>query len=171
MYYKHFYCIYDEPSYNKYIKLDIMPYLVSDDNLGDILNELSEYATDVDTDLGCHSIQSLCEIALHLEKHAKPIIKKICQLVGMKQSHISNSSMLAFSKILRRYADQEEVCHADIAQIVPSTVGYVTEPESKASLIWVLGELGHKIDESVSILEVFLEEILEGSEDALCVKL
>jgi len=38
--FKHFYCKIDEPTYIKYIKLDILRNVASEQNLGDILNEL-----------------------------------------------------------------------------------------------------------------------------------
>jgi len=46
--YKHFYCKADEPSYVKKLKICILEKIASDQNLGDILNELGEYVTDID---------------------------------------------------------------------------------------------------------------------------
>lgn len=41
--YKSFYCRTDEPSYIKYLKLEILSLIACDVNLGDMLNELGEY--------------------------------------------------------------------------------------------------------------------------------
>jgi len=49
--YKHFYCKADEPSYVKRLKIFILERISSDHNLGDILNELGEYVTDIDQDM------------------------------------------------------------------------------------------------------------------------
>ena len=38
--YKQFYCKVDEPTYIKLLKLDILTQIASENNLGDILNEL-----------------------------------------------------------------------------------------------------------------------------------
>jgi AP-4 complex subunit beta-1 len=46
--YKCFYCRVDEPTYIKLLKLEILSLIASDFNLGDMLNELGEYVTDVD---------------------------------------------------------------------------------------------------------------------------
>ena len=46
--YKSFYCRVDEPTYIKLLKLEILSLIACDFNLGDMLNELGEYVTDVD---------------------------------------------------------------------------------------------------------------------------
>lgn len=46
--FKYFYCKVDEPTYIKNIKVKILGMLANEYNLGDMLNELNEYANDVD---------------------------------------------------------------------------------------------------------------------------
>ena len=46
--YKHFYCLAEDPGYIKKLKIAILEKIASDENLGDILNELGEYVTDID---------------------------------------------------------------------------------------------------------------------------
>lgn len=46
--FKYFYCKIDEPTYIKNIKVNILGMLANEYNLGDMLNELNEYANDVD---------------------------------------------------------------------------------------------------------------------------
>lgn len=38
--YKQFFCRYNEPTYVKYVKLDIVPYLATEANVADIVAEL-----------------------------------------------------------------------------------------------------------------------------------
>ena len=42
--FKYFYCKIDEPTYVKSIKVRILGMLANEFNLGDMLNELNEYA-------------------------------------------------------------------------------------------------------------------------------
>lgn len=46
--FKYFYCRVDEPTYIKAIKIRILGLLANEFNLGDLLNELNEYANDND---------------------------------------------------------------------------------------------------------------------------
>ena len=57
------------------MKLNILTYLAEDSNIGDMLNELGEYATDVDIELSKRSIQAMGEIALKMRHMAGAIIK------------------------------------------------------------------------------------------------
>lgn len=65
--YKYFYVKADEPTYIKFTKLKIVSYLANENNIGDILNELGEYVTDVDSELAKKSIETLGEIALRVQ--------------------------------------------------------------------------------------------------------
>jgi AP-4 complex subunit beta-1 len=46
--------------------LKILSYLANENNIGDLLNELGEYVTDVDSELAKKSIETLGEIALRV---------------------------------------------------------------------------------------------------------
>lgn len=56
----------DEPTYIKFKKLKILSYLANENNIGDLINELGEYVTDVDSELSKKSIETLGEIALRV---------------------------------------------------------------------------------------------------------
>jgi len=49
--FKQFYLKADEPTYIKFNKLQILSYLANENNIGDMINELGEYVTDVDQEL------------------------------------------------------------------------------------------------------------------------
>lgn len=73
--FKQFYCKADEPTYIKNVKLDIISNLANESNIGDIMNELGEYVTDVDTELAKESIKTLGKIACRIKEMATPLIK------------------------------------------------------------------------------------------------
>ena len=54
--YKHFFIKYDEPDYIKNLKLEILAQVACANNVQDIVNELSEYVTDVNPQVGTKSI-------------------------------------------------------------------------------------------------------------------
>lgn len=64
--YKSFFVKYHEPSYNKYLKLEILGQIASESNIQEILNELSEYVTDVNEDIARRSITCMGRIIIRL---------------------------------------------------------------------------------------------------------
>lgn len=73
--YKHFYIKADETSYIKLTKLEILSFLANENNIGDMLNELGEYVTDVDAEMAKNSIKTLGNIAIRINEMAIPIVK------------------------------------------------------------------------------------------------
>jgi AP-4 complex subunit beta-1 len=94
--YKIFYCKADEPSYNKFLKLQILATVASESNLGDMLNELGEYVTDVDTELSRRSIAALGTIAVRLPSMTSAIVKQLCSFVSLQKEYITNEVVVVF---------------------------------------------------------------------------
>jgi len=61
--YRQFYVRYNDASHIKYLKVQIMAKTANETNALDIVTELSEYVSDVDSRLGRLAIQSIGEIA------------------------------------------------------------------------------------------------------------
>lgn len=158
--YKHFYCRTDEPSYIRHLKLEILKWIASEQTLGDIMNELGEYVTDVDSETARKSIQALGGIALRIPKMASAIVKQLCSFLNYNQSHIVNETMIVFQDILRKHRDE----HKEIIQIIKSSTEYITEPDAKVAFIWILGEFGEYIDDAPYILEHLINNIKDSSE-------
>ena len=56
----------DDPGYIKKLKIKILERIASDENLGDILNELGEYVTDIDHEMAELSIKAMGSISMRL---------------------------------------------------------------------------------------------------------
>jgi len=158
--YKHFYCKTDEPSYIKHMKLEILKHIASATSLGDIMNELGVYVTDIDNETAKASIQALGGIALRIPQMATPIVKQLCNFLTYQQSHIVNETMIVFQDILRKHNNE----YKDIIQILESCTEYVTDAEAKCSLIWILGEFGEHIEDAPYILETLVDNLKENSD-------
>lgn len=61
--YKRFFCGYSEPAYIKFRKMEILVELVNDENVGQVLEELKGYCTDVSPELAQAAIAAIGEIA------------------------------------------------------------------------------------------------------------
>ena len=64
--YKQFFIKYDEPSYIKNLKLEILAQVASEGNIQEIVNELSEYVTDVSAEIAKRSIACFGTIIIRL---------------------------------------------------------------------------------------------------------
>ena len=71
--------------------------------MGDLLNELNDYATDVDIEMARKSIQTLTNIALNLPEVSKALLINITSYYKLGQNHLANEVMLSFNQILRKY--------------------------------------------------------------------
>ena len=67
-----------------------MEKVASDENLGDILNELGEYVTDIDTSMAELSIKAITGISVRLPLMSKPIIKQLSTFLKLERDYISN---------------------------------------------------------------------------------
>lgn len=62
--YTTFYCRINEPSYIKFLKLDILAAIADETNAYDIATELTEYVNDIDEKLARKAIRTVGKIAL-----------------------------------------------------------------------------------------------------------
>ncbi|CAD8189534.1 unnamed protein product [Paramecium octaurelia] len=147
--YKSFYCRVDEPTYIKLIKLEILSLIACDFNLGDMLNELGEYVTDVDQEISKKSIQALGSIAIRLPDLATAIVKQLSSFVTL-QDYITNEVILVFKDILRKEPKHIKDC----LEIIQSD--NITDSNSKIALIYILGQFGSQIPLAPYILETYI---------------
>lgn len=73
--FKHFFIKYDEPSYIKNIKLEILGFIACENNIQEIVNELCEYVTDVNADIAKRSIRCFGMIIVRLQSVAKSVVQ------------------------------------------------------------------------------------------------
>ena len=66
----------------------------------------------------------------------EPITKQLSTFIGMQREYITNVTVIAFRNILRKFPQSIK----DIGGVLAASIDYVSESESKASLIWILGE-------------------------------
>ena len=88
--FKYFYCKADQPTYIKNLKVKILGELANQYNLGDLLNELNDYATDVDIEMARKAIKTLTAIALNLPEVSKALLININSYYKLSQNHLAN---------------------------------------------------------------------------------
>ena len=63
-----FFCKFNDPIYVKMEKLEILIRLVDSRNVDQVLNELRDYATDVDVDFSRKSVSAIGRCAVKLDR-------------------------------------------------------------------------------------------------------
>jgi AP-1 complex subunit beta-1 len=76
-----FFCKFNDPVYVKLEKIDILVKVADDKNADVILNELKEYANDIEHELIRKSIRAIGTIILRVDKAAKRAVEILQEIV------------------------------------------------------------------------------------------
>lgn len=100
--YKSFYCQADDPNYIQEIKLEILVKLGNEKNVVDILNELAEYANDIDIYLSKKAISTLGQFGCQFPAKNSFIIKQLASFIKIKKTQHMDDIAVAFARILSK---------------------------------------------------------------------
>lgn len=100
--YKNFYCLADDPHYIQEIKLSILVKLGNEKNVVEILNELAEYANDIDVYLSKKAISTLGIFGCQFPAKNNFIIKQLASFIKVKKTQHMDDIAVAFSTILSK---------------------------------------------------------------------
>ncbi|RYQ85443.1 hypothetical protein Ahy_B10g105006 isoform A [Arachis hypogaea] len=162
--YKHFYCQYNEPSYVKKLKLEMLTAVANESNTYDIVTELCEYAANVDIPIARESIRAVGKIALQ-QYDVNAIVDRLLQFLEMEKDYVtcealtntkleSSSMQVLVKDLLRKYPQWSQDCIAVVGNISSKNV---QEPKAKAALIWMLGEYSQDMPDAPYVLESLVE--------------
>jgi AP-1 complex subunit beta-1 len=154
---KVFFCKYNDPSYVKMEKLDIMIKLVNERNIDQVLLEFKEYATEVDVDFVRKAVRAIGYCAVSIPTAAERCINVLLELIQTKVNYVVQESIIVIKDIFRRYPNRYESIIGTLCDSLES----LDEPEAKASMIWIIGEYAERIDNADELLEQFLESFPE----------
>ena len=161
---KVFFCKYNDPIYVKLAKLEVIVKLASQDNIDKVLEELKEcllfhmpanfgrYATEVDVDFARKAVRSIGRLAVKIEPAAQKCISALLELVSTKVSYVVQEATVVSRDILRKYPGQYESIISTLCENLDS----LDEPESKKSIIWVIGQYAARIENADTLLEDFM---------------
>lgn len=152
---KVFFCNFTEPIYIKMEKLDIIYRLVSMSNVHLVLNELKDYSTEVDVQFVKKSVRLVGQCAIKLEKSAMHCVEALVDLVKTQVPFVIQEAIIALRDIFRRYPNTFESAMA----IVNENLKTLNDPDSKAALIWIIGEYSDRIDGAETQLTKFMDTL------------
>ncbi|KAG7662178.1 uncharacterized protein J8A68_004306 [[Candida] subhashii] len=148
-----FYCRFDDPIYVKDTKLEIIYLLANEQNVGSVLLELEEYATEVDIPMARKAIRAFGNLAVKLENAASQCVEIICDLMSHGISYIVQESTIAIKNILRKYPGEFNFAINELIK----HYHLIDEPDAKTALIWIVGQYCEIIEEdTVQMLDDFI---------------
>ncbi|KZZ94002.1 AP-2 complex subunit beta [Ascosphaera apis ARSEF 7405] len=152
-----FFCKYNDPIYVKVTKLELIFMLADESNIGVVLNELKEYATEIDVHFVRKSVRAIGKLAIKIEPAARQCIDALIDLVNAKVPYIVQEATVVIRNIFRKYPNRYE----GIIGTVISNIDELDEPEAKAAVIWIIGQYADRIENS----DVFLQDYLVSFHD------
>ena len=152
-----FFCKFNDPVYVKIEKIDILVKVADDKNADVILNELKEYANDIEIELIRKSIRAIGTIILRVDKSAKRAVEILQELVTTGQPLCLQEAVVVARDIFRKFPNKYE---ALIKDLVGKLLEYY-EPDSKAAIIWIVGEYAEKITDAEKLIDSFADNFLE----------
>ena len=152
-----FFCRYNEPLYVKMKKIDLLPELITSDTIGDVLEELSMYCTDVNHVLSEHSIKALGKIASLSAPLFDQCVSKLLYLLGHGVDYVTSNILCVLQEINLKEHNKLN----DLLVILPKCFDIVTDDKGKCALLWLLGEYGEHLEDSPYILEDYIDRSLD----------
>ncbi|KAF9480124.1 Adaptor protein complex beta subunit [Pholiota conissans] len=154
-----FFCKYNDPIYVKLAKLEIMYRLARAENATEVLAELQEYASEVDIDFVRKAVRSIGRLAIKVEAAADNCIQSLLQLIETKVTYVVQEAVIVIKDVFRRYPGKYEGIIPTLCENLDS----LDEPESKAAMVWIIGQFANRIDNAEDLLDDLLYTFLEES--------
>ncbi|KAF5331078.1 hypothetical protein D9619_005543 [Psilocybe cf. subviscida] len=154
-----FFCKYNDPIYVKLAQLEIMYRLARAENANEVLAELQEYASEVDIDFSRKAVRSIGRLAIKVEAAADSCIKSLLELIETKVTYVVQEAVIVIKDVFRRYPGKYEGIIPTLCENLDS----LDEPESKAAMVWIIGQFANRIDNAEELMDDLLYSFLEES--------
>jgi len=155
--FKQFYCRYNDPSYIKAVKIDILTLLGDYHSAESIVGELSEYVTDVDAEISRRAIRAIGKMAVRVPSTAELIVSSLTTLLELDIDYVSTEAAICMKDLVRKYPDQFQRASGAVERCMR----IVAEPEGKCAILWILGEYGLLIEDAPYLLEPMIDGFCE----------
>lgn len=157
--YKKFFVKFEEPLYVKKLKLEVLVQIANMHNFQDILNEMEEYVNDVNSNFSKFTIRKIGSLGLRVDEALPHIVSLLKSLVHRNVDYIVAEALSVLQHILRKFP---AIIEEFINFLEPAILALDNDVKGMSSLIWILGEFGHKLDNAPYILENLIEDFSEG---------
>jgi AP-2 complex subunit beta-1 len=153
-----FYCVYNEPIYIKLAKLDILIRLIDASNYKPVLLELNEYASEVDIEFSKKAVHTIGKTAIKIPSSVNECMDILIELLKTGIPYIVQEIAIVSKDIFRKYPGKYET---KVLTLLCDNVDIYDEPESKTSIIWIIGHYSDQIPKADQLLTRYLEKYLD----------
>ena len=115
------------------------------------------YASEVDVEFVRKSVKTIGRCAIKIESAADKCVQVLLDLIKSKVNYVVQEAVIVTCDIFRKYPYHYEGIIPNLCESLESLDG----AESRAALIWIIGEYAGRIDNASEILEYFLETFKE----------
>ena len=153
-----FFCNFSDPIYVKTQKLEIIVKIANEDNIDQILHELKDYVLEVDIDFVRQCIKAIGKLAIKIEDASDKCVQALWDCLKQKSNLVLQESIIVIKDIFRKYPQKYEGLLPELCAEIKT----IDEPESRAALVWILGEYVEDIENADEIIgNFFLESFRE----------
>ncbi len=125
-----------------------------------IISELKEYCNDLDLDFVRKAVRAIGIVAVKVERCARRAVEILQELVKQEGADTAlQEAIIVATDIFRKYPGKYEILIKDLS----AQIKRIDEPESKAAMIWILGEYADKIEQVEKLLAHFAESFNDES--------
>lgn len=107
------------------------------------------------------AVRSIGRLAIKVEAAADQCIQALLSLLEMKVAYVVQEAVIVIKDIFRRYPGQYE----GIIPKLCENMDVLDESESKAAMVWIIGQFANRIDNGDELLDdlcyTFLDESVE----------
>lgn len=147
-----FFCKYNDPPYLKLQKIEIMVRIANERNSEQLLNELKEYAMEVDMDFVRRAVRAIGQVAIKIESATEKCVNTLLDLIATKVHYVVQEAIVVIKDIFRKYPGYE-----GIIPTLCQCIDELDEPNARSAIIWIVGEYAEKISNAGDVLASFVE--------------
>lgn len=157
-----FFIEYNDPIYIKDTKLECLYLSADHENLPRILEELIQYATDIDIQMSRKAIRAIGNLAVKLnEEAAHGCVDALLDLLEFGVEYVVQEIISVFRNILRKHPKRFESIIGELVRYTNS----VQEPESKNAMIWIITNYSYALPNYMKFFQVFSSNLLRETSD------
>lgn len=109
------------------------------------------------------AVRSIGRLAIKVEPASDDCIQALLSLIETKVTYVVQEAVIVTKDIFRRYPGKYE----GIIPTLCENLDALDEPESKAAMVWIVGQFANKIENADELLDdllyTFLDESVEVS--------
>ena len=154
-----FFCKYNDPSYIKMEKLDLIVANCHGANVNMVLDELAEYCNTVDVQFVRKTIKIIGQVALKMQVAARRCVDILVGVVDGKAEYAIEEAIIVVVDLLRRFPGEFE----GVIGKVCANIEVLKDPEARAALVWILGEYNGLIEHVDALIDPFIDTFHDES--------